>query len=137
MTTKKLLIAVGSVVAALVLLVALFVGAITGIVFYSISRSAAANVARDFLRGNEKLKQDIGEVKDFGSFVTGSINTHNANGDATLNLKVIGARRTVNVSVNLAYRNARSWRVVDAYYNEGGRRIDLIDQYEPADDAPQ
>ncbi len=135
MTTKKLLLAIGGVVAALMLVGALFVGAITGMVFYSISHSEAATTARNFLRSNEKLKQNIGEVKDFGSFVTGSINTHNANGNATLNFKVIGARRKVNVSVDLAYRNARSWRVVDAHYDEGGQRIDLVDKYEPADDA--
>ncbi len=57
-------------------------------------------VSKDFLRNNERLKQDIGEVKDFGSFVTGNININNGDGTAELNLKVIGERKEVNASWN-------------------------------------
>ena len=55
--------------------------------------SEAAETARTYLRTNEELKRDIGEVNDFGWFVTGNINTQNADGEATLNLKVIGEKK--------------------------------------------
>lgn len=128
--TKKTLVILLSVLGGLVLFVVLFVGAILGIVFYTISNSQATQTAKGFLRSNEKLKQDIGEVKDFGSIITGSVNTQNNSGDATLNLKVIGARRTANATVVLMYRAGRNWRVTDAtYVNEAGQTVELLDKY--------
>jgi len=135
MTTKKLVIVIVSIVAALVLLVAIFVGAIVGLTFYSIGKSEAAATAKTFLKSNEKLKQEIGEVKDFGSFITGSVNTHNSDGEATLYLKVIGERKTVNARVDLMYQSNRAWRVTDASYeNERGQTVKLLDAYEPEPD---
>ena len=65
MTTKKIVIIVVSIFIVLALIVVLFVGGILGMVFYGISNSDAAHVAKDFLSSNERLKQDIGEVKGF------------------------------------------------------------------------
>ena len=138
MTTRKLLLLVGGIVGGLILIVVIFVGAIMGIVFYSLSHSEAASTAKDFLRNNAKLKQEIGEVKDFGSFITGSINTQNTDGDATINLKVIGEKRTVNASVDLSYRSNRAWRVTGASFDDKGRRVELLEKFEsaPTSDAP-
>lgn len=131
MTTKKILLIVAGVVIALGLVVALFVGGIVGLALYSVGNSEPAAKAKDFLRTNEKLKQDIGEVKDFGSIITGSVNVSDTNGQATLNLKVIGANETVNASVNLAYSNRGEWRVVSAtYVDKDGQTINLLDPYD-------
>jgi|SRR5918912_2272073 hypothetical protein len=130
MTTKKLVILIVSIAGGIVLLVALFVGAILGIVFYSLSNSEAAETSRNYLRHNERLKRDIGEVKEFGSIVSGSINVQNMDGNATLYLKVVGERRTVNARVVLVYRNGRDWRVTDASYVSDGRTIELMNAYE-------
>jgi hypothetical protein len=131
MTTKKIVIIVASVVLVLVLIVLLFVGGIIGAVFYGIGNSDAAAVAKDFLKKNERLKQDIGEVKDFGSFVRGNINIRNSDGTAELSLKVIGEKKTVNASVELMYRSGHQWRVTAAsYQNEAGETIDLLNPYE-------
>jgi CheY-specific phosphatase CheX len=133
MTTKKLLIIAGGIVAGVVLLVVLFVGAILGIVFYSLNKSEAAEVAKTYLRGNEKLKQDVGEVKEFGSFITGNVNVQNSDGDATLNIKVVGERKTVNASVVLTSRSGSKWRVTGASYkDDSGRTVDLMNSYGPA-----
>jgi len=127
--SKKPLAIILSVLAALVLLVVLFAGAIIGIVFYSISQSDAAKTAKTFLQNNERLKQDIGEVKDFGKIITGSVKSRNNSGDATLYIKVIGEKRTTNATVVLMYRSGRNWRVTDATYaNEAGQTVDLINQ---------
>ncbi|MGI9166412.1 MAG: cytochrome c oxidase assembly factor Coa1 family protein [Pyrinomonadaceae bacterium] len=131
MTTKKIVIIVAAVAFTVGLLVLLFVGGIVGIAFYSIGKSEAAVTAKDFLRNNERLKQDVGTIKDFGSFITGNINIHNNDGDAVLNLKVIGERRTVNATVELVYRSGRPWRVTAASYkNEPGEIVDLLSAFE-------
>lgn len=131
MTTKKILLIVGAVVVVLALVVAVFVGGIVGIALYQVGNSQAAVKAKDFLRTSETLKADIGEVKDFGSIVTGSINVANGNGEATLHLKVIGAEETVNASVNLVYVNRGEWRVSAAnYVNTDGRIIDLLNPFD-------
>src|SRR5256714_2607673 len=132
MTTKKIVLIVIGVVAVLGLIVALFVGGIVWFTFRTIGNSEAANTARAYLRSNEKLKQDIGEVKDFGSLVTGSVKVQNASGDATLQIKVYGEKKTVNATVDLSYRNNRAWRVTGASYDSDGRTVDLMSAYESA-----
>lgn len=131
MTTKKTLLILGGVVIVLGLVVAVFVGGIVGVALYQVGNSQAATKAREFLRASEKLKTNIGEVKDFGSIITGSIEGASGNGQATLHLKVIGARETINASVQLVYVNRGDWRVISAsYVNAQGETIDLLDPYD-------
>lgn len=131
MSTKKIVLIIGGVVVALGFLVVLFVGGIVGFALYSVGNSEAAVKARDFLRNSDKLKSDIGEVKDFGSIVTGSVSVSNGEGEATLNLKVIGDRKTVNASVHLVMVSGRTWRVSSAsYVNTSGQTVELLDPYE-------
>jgi cytochrome oxidase complex assembly protein 1 len=131
MTTKKILLMVGGVVIVLGLVVALFVGAIVGFALYQVANSQATAKAKDFLRSSEKLKTDIGTVKDFGSIVTGSVEIADGNGQATLHLKVIGERETVNAAVQLVYANRGDWRVISASYENRERQtIDLLDPYD-------
>lgn len=131
MTTKKIVLIIAGVVVVLGFLVVLFVGGIVGVVFYQLGNSDAAEQARQFLRDNEKLKAEIGEVKDFGSIVTGSINIEGGGGAARLNLKVIGERQTVNASVHLALVRGGRWRVTSAsYVNASGETINLQDPYD-------
>jgi len=131
MTTKKIVLIVAGVVVVLGFLVLLFVGAIVGFAFYQLGNSEAAARAQDFLRDSPKLKQDIGEVKDFGSIVTGGINLSGSGGRATINLKVIGEKKTVNASVDLVLVSGSTWRVSSAaYVNDSGERIDLLDPFD-------
>jgi hypothetical protein len=130
MTTKKIVLIVAGIIGVLALVVVLFVAGIGWFIFRTIGHSEAAETARTYLRSNEMLKHDVGEVTDFGWFVTGSINAENGDGAATLHLKVIGARRTVNATVDLAYRNSRNWRVTGASYDRDGQEVDLMRAYE-------
>jgi hypothetical protein len=131
MTTKKILLIVAGVVIVLGLVVVLFVGAIVGFALYQVGNSEAAITAKEFLRNSEKLKKDIGEIDDFGSIVTGSVNVSDGNGQATLNLKVIGTVHTVNATVYLVYSNRGDWRVSAArYVNKDGQTINLLDPYD-------
>ena len=131
MTTKKILLIVLGVILVCAAFVMIFVGSIVGIAFYSVANSQAAVTAKDFLRNNVKLKSEIGEVKDFGSFVTGSVNINNDSGQATINLKVIGDKKQVQASVDLVYTNGQTWRVTSAtYVNDLGTKVNLLDPYE-------
>ena len=131
MTTKKIVLMVGGVVVVLALLVLCFAGGIAGFALYQIGNSEAAARSKDFLRSSEKLKAETGPVKDFGSIVTGSVNLHNGNGDATLHLKVMGDRKTVNATVDLILARGGTWRVSSAsYVNAAGQTIDLLDPYD-------
>ena len=129
MTTKKAIVIIVSVLAALVLLVLMFVGVIVGGILYTVGNSEAAGTAKSFLKENATLRRDIGEVKDFGTIVTGNINSEGSNGVATLYIKAIGERKTVNTTVELAYRGNGSWRVTGASYtSENGHTVDLLNQ---------
>ena len=129
MTTKKIILIIAGIICVLALVVAVFVGGIAWFVFHTIGTSEAADTARTYLRSNARLKQDLGEVQDFGSFVTGQINVENGDGVATLHLKVIAEKRTVNARVDLSYRENRAWRVTGASYNRDGQDIDLMQGY--------
>lgn len=131
MTTKKIVLIVASVVIVLGLLAAIFVGGIVGFALYTVGNSEAAARAKDFLRNSETLKNDIGEVTDFGSIITGSVNVANNDGQATLHLKVIGEQETVNASVDLVFTNGSAWRVSRAsYVNSSGQTVDLLNPYD-------
>jgi len=131
MTNRKLVLIILGILGAITFLVLLFVGVIAAFTFYSISNSQAAVTAKNFLRNNEKLKTDIGEVKDFGSFITGSVNINNDNGEAVINLKVFGDRETINATVHLLFTNGQAWRVSSAsYVNRSGQTISLQDPYD-------
>jgi len=138
MSTKQIVLIVVGVLGVLALLVGLFVVGIGWFVFSTIGKSEAADTARTYLRTNETLKRDIGEVKDFGSFVSGNINVQNQNGEASLRLKVYGERKTVNATVDLSYRANRNWRVTGASYESDGRTISLMSPYdsEPESSPP-
>ncbi len=136
MSTKKIILIIAGIVGVLALIVALFVVAIGWFVFRTIGNSEAAETARTYLRNNEQLKQDIGEVKDFGSFVTGQVNVHNSDGEATLHFKVIGEKKVVNATVDLSYRSNRNWRVTGASYERDGQTIDLMRPYETPAASP-
>jgi uncharacterized membrane protein YqiK len=66
MTNKKIVVIVVSVVVVLVLVAGLFVGGVAWFALRAMGNSEAAETARTFLRNNETLKRDIGDVKDFG-----------------------------------------------------------------------
>jgi hypothetical protein len=137
MSTKKILLIVGSIVLVLGLIVLLFVGGIVFFVFRTIGNSEAADTARAYLRSNEKLKQEIGEVKDFGWLVSGNINFSNGDGVATLYLKAIGEKGDVDTRVDLQYRSSRAWRVTGASYTRNGETVDLMQAYgPPASNSP-
>jgi len=131
MTTKKIMLIVGGVVLVLAVVAASFVVAIVGLGLYSVRNSESAEKAKDYLRRSEKLKQDIGEVKEFGSIVPAKVNLDGGSNEVSLKLKVVGERKTVNATVDLVLVQGNAWRVTSAsYVNTLGQEIPLLDPYE-------
>lgn len=131
MTAKKIVQIVGSALGVLMVLMFVFILAIVGFGLYTVKNSESAEKAQDFLRKNEKLKQDIGEVKDFGNLVMASINDRDGNTEVTMKLKVYGERKTVNASVDLMLVQGNTWRITSAsYVDSNGQKINLLDPYD-------
>jgi len=131
MTTKKILLIVGGVVLVLAVVAGSFVVAIVGLGLYGVRNSESAEKAKDYLRRNEKLKQDIGEVKEFGAIVPAKVNFESGNNEVSLKLKVVGERKTVSATVDLVLVQGNAWRVTSAsYVNTLGENIPLLDPYE-------
>jgi len=131
MTAKKIVQIVGGVFVALMVLVLVFIVAIVVFGLYTVKNSESTEKAKDYLRRSEKLKQDIGEVKDFGNIVMASLNERNGDSEVTLKLKVIGERKTVNATVDLMLVQGNTWRVTSAsYINSLGQKIALLDPYD-------
>lgn len=131
MTVKKIAFVVGVVLTSLGVLTSIFLIVIVFFGLYTVNNSEPADRAKVYLRSNEKLKQDIGEVQNFGNIVTAAINDRNGNSEVTLKLKVFGEHKTVNASVDLMLVQGNTWRVTSAsYVNSNGQTIKLLDPYE-------
>jgi archaellum component FlaG (FlaF/FlaG flagellin family) len=131
MTAKKTVFVVGIVLAVLGFLTTIFLVAIVFFGLYTVNNSEPAERAKDYLRKNEKLKQDVGEVQNFGNIVTAAINDRNGNNEVTLKLKVFGEKKTVNATVDLMLLQGNTWRVTAAsYVNSNGQSIKLLDPYD-------
>jgi len=131
MTAKKIMQMVGGVLVVLTVLLLAFILAIVGFGLYTVKNSESAEKAQDYLRKNEKLRQDIGEVQKFGNIVTAAINVRDGNSEVTLKLKVFGERKTVNATVDLMLVQGNAWRITSAsYVNSNGQKINLLDPYD-------
>ena len=131
MTAKKIVFGVGIVLTVLAVLAAIFVVVIVYFGLYTVNNSEPAEKAKAYLRNNQKLKQDIGEVKNIGNVETAAINERNGNSEVTLKLKVFGENKTVNATVNLMLVQGNAWRVTSAsYVNSNGQTIPLLDPYD-------
>jgi archaellum component FlaG (FlaF/FlaG flagellin family) len=136
MTTKKIMLIIGGVVFALAVVVASFVAAIVGLGLYGVRNSQSAEKAKDYLRRSEKLKQDIGEVKEFGTIVPARVNLDGSN-EVSLKLKVVGENKTVNATVDLVLVQGNTWRVTSASYIDIlGQKIPLLDPYDTKVHSP-
>ena len=131
MTKKKIVLIVGGMLAVLAVVILVFVFAIFFLGFYTVKNSQSAEKAKAYLRSNEKLKQDIGEVQNFGNIITAAINDRNGDSEVTLKLTVFGERKTVSATVDLMLVQGNAWRVTSAsYVNSNGQKISLLDPYD-------
>jgi len=131
MTAKKIVFGVGIVLTVLAVLAGIFLVVIVYFGLYTVNNSEPAEKAKAYLRSNDKLKQDIGDVQNIGNVDTAAINDRNGNNEVTLKLKVFGERKTVNATVNLMLVPGNTWRITSAsYVNSNGQTVKLLDPYD-------
>jgi hypothetical protein len=80
---------------------------------FSIKNSTAYQTAIWFLASNEKVKEQIGEVRNFGAFPGGEIQFKNGYGHAVLNITVYGLKGSVSAQVLLIKEPEQMWEVRD------------------------
>jgi hypothetical protein len=128
---KKIVFVVGVGLTALLVLGTIFVLAIVYFGLYTVNNSELADKAKAYLRSNEKLKQDIGDIQNIGNIETAGISDRNGNSEVTLKLKVFGEHKTVNAIVNLMLVPGNTWRITSAsYVNSNGQSVNLLDPYD-------
>lgn len=83
------------------------------IIVGSMKKSDAYKTAVVEIENNQQLKNEIGEITDYGMFPTGSINYVDGYGEAELEIKVIGTKETKSVYVYLIKEIDKEWKLVE------------------------
>lgn len=117
----------------LVVLIAMFVGAIFSIVEYSFQHSDAYNNAIALARSNPAVSGKIGQPLKIGWFASGNINISGPSGDADLAIPISGPHGKGTIYA-VAKKSAGVWRFEILQVEIAGepQRIDLLLQEQKA-----
>jgi hypothetical protein len=89
------------------------------------SHGGAAEAAKDYLRKNSVVQAQLGAVKGFGRFPTGSESIINGQGSAHFFMTVQGERKEGRAEIELARKPGQTWQVTSAVLMVEGRPIRL------------
>ncbi|AUC81602.1 RDD family protein [Lacinutrix sp. Bg11-31] len=79
----------------------------------AMKNSDAYKVAIIEIEQNEEILSEIGGIKDYGMMPTGSVNISNGYGEAQLEIKVLGNKKDLNVSVYLTKEPNGEWKLIE------------------------
>jgi hypothetical protein len=82
-----------------------------------ISNSESYEIAKDYVKNNESIINQLGEIKKFGSFPSGAIKTINGIEHAQIELSAEGNIKKSNIVV-IMEKNGKEWEIKDFYYND-------------------
>ncbi|WP_179321137.1 RDD family protein [Winogradskyella helgolandensis] len=94
----------------------------TGIAFFTFTflfagsamkNSDAYKVAVSKIEQNEEIILETGGITGYGMMPTGNVNISNGNGQAQLEIKVLGYKRDLNVSVYLTKEPNGEWKLIE------------------------
>lgn len=108
---NKLRTAITVVLAVIVLFCTLFV-----FVTQSIKSDPAYSAATSYIENSLEIKDAVGNIKGFGFFISGSIETFNGNGEADLKIPVYGTERDITVEIMLTKEPSSDWNVESISY---------------------
>ncbi len=83
------------------------------IVGNSMKNSEAYKVSVAEIEKNEQIISETGGIKGYGMIPTGSINSANGYGQAQLEIKVLGNKQDINVSVYLEKEPNENWKIIE------------------------
>ncbi|WP_299680625.1 RDD family protein [uncultured Tenacibaculum sp.] len=93
-----------------------------GIAFYTFTflfvgsamkNSDAYKVAVQEIEQNQEILDETGGIKGYGMMPTGSVNISNGNGQAQLEIKVLGNEKDLNISVYLTKEPNGEWKLIE------------------------
>lgn len=97
------------------------------------SHGGAAGAAKDYLSTNPTVVAQLGAIKEFGLFPTGSQSIVNGEGTAHLAFSLTGEKGRGTAEVDLSKKKGGPWKVVGAKLTVGGQTLPLLE----GPDAPR
>ena len=91
------------------------------IIASTMKKSEAYKMAITEIEQNESLISEIGTVVNYGMFPTGNISVTNGYGQALLEIKVIGVKKTVQVVAYLEKEPTGEWQLIEMQKEDGTR----------------
>lgn len=89
------------------------------------SHGGAAGAAKDYLSKSAVVQAQIGLVREFGQFPTGSESIINGEGSAHFVITMKGERRDGSAELELVRKPGQPWKVAFAVLTVEGREIQL------------
>ena len=89
------------------------------------SHGGAAEAAKDYLRKSSVVQAQLGAVKEFGRFPSGTESIINGEGSAHFFMTVKGERKEGRAEIELTRKPGQSWQVTSAVLTVDGRPIQL------------
>jgi hypothetical protein len=83
------------------------------------SHGGAAEAAKDYLRKSSVVQAQLGAVKDFGRFPSGSESSVNGEGSAHFFMTVKGERKEGRAEVELTRKPGQAWQVTGVLTVDG------------------
>lgn len=85
----------------------------------TMKNSDAYKTAIEEIEKNEQLKTEIGTIVNYGMIPSGNIKTENGYGQALLEIKVIGKKGTIPVTVYLEKEQSGKWQLIEMQKEDG------------------
>lgn len=106
-------------IVALISVVMLFFLSVFFIVGNLMKKSDAYKTAIKEIEKNEQLKKEIGTIVNYGMIPSGNIKTENGYGQALLEIKVIGEKGTIPITVYLEKGQSGQWQLIEMQKEDG------------------
>ncbi len=100
------ILALAGVGVAFFMFMLLFVGTV-------MKNSDAYKVAVNEIENNQEILTKTGGIKGYGMMPTGNVNISNGNGQAQLEIEVLGNEKDINVSVYLTKEPNGEWKLIE------------------------
>ena len=105
------------------------------------SHGGAAGAAKDYLSKSTVVQTQLGPIKEFGRFPTGSESIINGQGSAHFVITIKGQLRNGSAELDLVRKPGQTWKVTSAVLSVEGREIPLegasASPAPPAQDHPE
>ncbi len=79
----------------------------------AMKNSDAYKVAINEIERNQEILTETGGIKGYGMMPTGNVNISNGNGQARLEIKVLGNEKNISVNVHLTKEPNGAWKLIE------------------------